>query len=212
MATALVAADIIKVSFYCSAFAQESINSIHYRVDTITGGTFSDVQVADKFSALNAPLMKAWMSSQAVYDGVRVQRIRPTKAPYVVSVDAAGVGAIVGDLLPTQAAAVVDKLTATVTMGARGRVFLGFFPEGANTVDGDIEAASVALINTWAQNLLVNKVFTDGGATITLVPVIWSQKFLAAKDVTAFKLPDTWATMKSRSQINQGDKLGPGKL
>jgi hypothetical protein len=210
MAFPLAAADILQVTTYCSSGPQNGLNVLNYRVDTITGGTISDLEAATQLSALLAPLYRAWLADDDEYSGLRLQIITPShKRPYQVSTNGSGPGVVGADALPSQVAGIVDKLTSMTGSRYRGRVFLSFFTETANEVDGVPTAAALALMVAWATVALEPISVVVGGVVLALVPVVWSRKNSTAQDITGFRTRPYWVTHKSRGQNRHGDIPGP---
>lgn len=209
MSNTLGVGDVVAVGHYCRQNDQVAINVLHYRIGAITGVGVTDQEVADAQSASAATVYKPILSTSAKFEGVRVQRVFPSKLPYVTSVVGSGAGTNVSDPLPTQAALLVEKRTNTVTMGAYGRAFVPFWCEDCSGTDGRPNGTATTLATNWINLLLMPSTIVGAGGTANFNPVVFSRKFNAPKDITSTKVNASWATHKSRSQINKGDSFAP---
>lgn len=206
----LAANDILEVKFFCSNANQQGINVLHYRVASVAGGNFPDSTLVDAMSALAGPIYRAWLPAVCGYLGCRLQRIFPRPQPIAqTSTGGAGAGAQATDPLPAITAFLVTKRSESAGPGGRGRVFLPFWPEGLNDVNGEPEAAGAALANNFRLQFLVPITIVQAGVTIVLTPILWNRDTEAATVITNSVLRDEWYHQDRRSDANKPDRFGP---
>lgn len=210
MSTALLVGDVIQVKCYASFQQQGSINVLHYICGATTGGTVTDVAVAQQLEATFAPLYKAWLPTVCIWEGVRVQRIHPGITPVaVVNTANKGAGTVLGDPLPGLVAGVVTKRTALAGRKGRGRMFLPFFSEGASGVDAKPGAVVKAAMQAFANAALTTINVVSGGANMPLTPTLFRKSGAVATPVTGNLVRDDWYRAGRRGSGNKPDRIGP---
>lgn len=202
--------DVLEIKLFTRNGGQTGINVLHYNVQTIGGGAITDQQVADAFSTFIAPSMKALMSTQSSYSGLRVQRISPLPVPVAVtSTNGAAVGTTGVDVIPAQASALISKRTNLAGRMNRGRVYLPFIALNHTTSGGQLNAGGLTAVGNWAAAAMALITIVAGGVTLTMAPVIWNRGPRTLVFVTTAVIRTPLATQRRRSLINRGDVVGP---
>jgi len=206
--------DVVTVTYGCMYDGKQlGLNRIQYFCQAAAGGALSDQQVADGLSAQAAVGYKAYLNIKARYLGVRLQKVFVgPAAPGVSSQSGNGVGAAVGDPLPTQTAMLFTKNTNVGGKVGRGRMYLPFWSEADNDADGKPNGAALAAGLALANVILKPMLVVVGASSANMVPCLakkstgWIPLELAA---TSFVQRTNWATQRRRSQINKGDQTFP---
>jgi len=204
----LVINQLIEVKFVNRMAAQNAVNILHYKVAAVVGNP-TDTDVSADLDAAAGPLYRDLMSAEAAYVGSSFQIFSPIAFDRIINVVNGGVGDHAEDVLPTQTALVVTKRTGLAGRSFRGRMYVPFMPETYSTVDAKPSAAALVAADALASYPLDNITIINGGDSVTLQPVVYSRKLATAVVVIGFTLRTEWGTMRTRSQINQGDGLLP---
>ena len=203
--------NIVRTTFFTSCQGQVAQNVLHHEVTTIVGGILTDAALAGDMSEIAAAVYRAYMPASCSYLGCRLQIVFPAVSPYVTSTTDAGIGANGTDVVPPQAAGLVQKLTAGVGSAKRGLVYLPFFQEADNSAFGEPDSEAIGFMVAWATQLLEPNPRTLGGITFTLVPGILSQSEVDPgwRVLTGYRVRSVWGTMRSRSRVGRTDNVGP---
>lgn len=202
----VAANDRLEVKFYCKSEGQFSVNTVHYRVDTVAGTSVTDAAVATKMSQyFNGRIMDV-LSDGASFMGVTAQIIKPTRRPKILDTTGAGTGQFSGDQLPRQVCGLIKKQTALADRHGRGRFYVPFPPETANQPNGVPSAAYLSLLDDLATLLDDTIIVGSGGNTADLKPVVYDRKLNIAVDITLCSPASYWATQRRRSDVRGGDR------
>lgn len=210
MAAILAEGDILEGKFFCRDESQTGINVVHFYVAGVAGGSLTDQQVCTALSTLAGPLYRAWMAAGQRYSGMRLQRIRPLPAPVAVtSTVGNGAGTGGGSALPSQSALLVSKRSLFAGRANRGRAYLPFWSDAFNSADGHPTAAGLALAQAWATQFLSALNVAVGGASVSLLAVVYNRASGGSVVISNAIIRDAWATQRRRSEINRPDSTGP---
>lgn len=210
MARNLVQGDILECRFVCQNRLQQAVNTIHYQVGAVTGGTLTDSQVAPLIDLRAAPLYKAWLPTACSYRGSRIQVVfqKPLQVAVVTTANS-GIGAKVGDPLPSVAAYLMKKQTTLAGPKGQGRIFLPFWSEDENDATGKPGATAIVLATAFATQMLGPFGVTVGGAVTTLTPGVYSRKFSTFINLASVVLRGEWYHIDRRSESGKPDLIGP---
>jgi len=201
----LAVGDKLEVVLVCRLGGQDGLIVRHYDVQAITGASLDISQVPDTISTdLGGPL-KACMSDQAEYRGVRVRRLAPGATDVFTSALGNGPGTSASDVLPTQASGLISLRTGFAGRSKRGRAYVPFPSEAFNDADGHPTAAYKGLLNTFGTALRTNILAVVGADGVELDPVIRSKLLDSYFSITSHLVRAEFATQRRRSQINRGD-------
>jgi len=200
--------DRLKVTVVCSAGSQFSQNVLHYVILSSTGAGPRDDLIADPLSAAMADRYKPLLCAGARYEGLKLQRVDPTPTQPFVTTFEAGVGTVLGDLLPPQTCGLIKKKSSVAGPTGRGRIYIPFPGEASCTSAGFVHADYTIELEAFGTDLLVNNIvltYTGGTATISCHLAKPPYDSPSVKDITAYVASARWATQRRRSFVNRGD-------
>lgn len=152
--------DYFKVRYFTSCGSQLGVNVIWYKLMTIEAGpTVGATVLGSAMSLAAAPLYKAIMAADSQYRGLGIQNwytgiVGTTPSiEYLVS-DGLGIGSGAIPTMSKQTCGIVTKRTTRAKKGGRGRVYLPFPSNGANTNNGVPIAAYITAATNWAAKLV----------------------------------------------------------
>jgi hypothetical protein len=192
--------DVLQIKPNCRLTNQLGLNILHYRVATVVGAEPTYQETADAISTTFAPAYKALLTSQASYQGLGVQRVRPGPLSLeAFSTNGFGPGGGGGDPLPSQVAGILTKQTNLAGRKFRGRVYVPFPSEQENTGAGVPNLAYVTNLIILAAILVATQTVTGVAGTFTLQPVIFHRVGVPAVTlITAVRPNPVWATQRRR--------------
>ena len=199
--------DVFRADFISDLGTQIAVNSLHYRVTSVSAPNPSDQDIANRLSEVIGPLYRAYMPVLANYRGVRLTKVNAPLVPYVTSELQSGAGTIAGDPLPTQTALLISLKTPLSGRSFRGRVYLPFWPEGSNDILGEVDDAAILKANQWAAAALASVVVGIPPNASTVQAGVFSRTLAQWTGLSGQTFHDKWATQRRRSQINRGDAL-----
>lgn len=207
-----IAAGNYQIKVYCQQNDQIGINVRYYTVDSSSGGGLTEQQMVDALSAKYGPMYKTYLPSAARYLGATIQRAAvPMSEPLFVSTTGAGTGEIEADPIPLQAALLVSLYAAAAGRKGRGRMYLPFWSEAHNGVDGkptivatDI-AVSIGLLFSQSQTLI------NGSASNVVAPQLWERTGNVFRPITRQAVAAKWATQRRRGNYGRQNPI-PGGL
>jgi hypothetical protein len=161
MPRTLLAGDILRTRFFCSAGDQGSVNTIYWQVTAVLGDPTTDLNAAEALDNRMGPFFRALMPSTAEYDGVTCQVVRTPAVTAQVARAAAGAGTGGAIAMPRQVTSLVSFLTENAGRKYRGRVYLPFPPIDAATPEGLMTAAYALLIAQWSAELSATIAFAN---------------------------------------------------
>jgi len=205
--------DIYFVKVYCSAGDQLAVNTLHYSM-TDKVGTVTDVDFLNHWVGMAAwPIAwKALLSDDATFRGTQVGRIfpkPPTRPNHTIT--GAGVGTVVGEILPRQVSGIISHQTDFAGPRYRGRVYVPFPSEASSeAVLGTPVAAYVTALDTLGAILQATQAITPGGAnSINAHPVILHRD--AEPPEVSFIVEsfgrEKWATQRRRGSYGSPNEI-----
>jgi len=210
VATPVVVDDILEIKTFCKQGSQVGINVLHYRVSSIGGTSRTDDQIATAVEALFAPLYKAWMPSTALWLGLRVQIIKGAVLPTHQEASLlSGVGARAADGIAPQVSGMIQKKTGLAGRANRGRVYCPFLAEDCQTATGQVEAAGIANMTSFAVVAFNPITVNSAGNQAILDPVLWHRGSQTHTAINGYTVLSVFATQRRRSLVNRGDSDTP---
>jgi len=197
--------DLIEASMVCKVSDQYTFNVLHYVVSSVSAPSVSDVAIAADVEGLFAPLYKAMLADTAEWYGLKLQVIKPTRYDFIVSDALKGVGDLAGEQLPPQIAGLVSLKTGFASKSKRGRIYLPASSEAENDATGRPTGAYIGQAEDIASAYVAGMVVSTGGGSASLNPVIYSRKLAAVFAITDSDVHDSWATIRTRSNIGRLD-------
>lgn len=211
MAHALVAGDLYTMTVATYQSDQLGLNVRQYVVDSVTGGTVNDQNMAETFDAGLAPLYKAYLGTDAVFYGVRVGKFLPLPPTYPqFSTAHTGAGTGGAQSLPGQVSGIITLETDFAGRGYRGRVYLPFPSRSLDdaTVNRPSDAA-LDLFNAIGTYLTGTRVLTSGGSTAVLKPILWHAEDGDYTPINNSDARQAWATQKRRGNYGRPNEIPP---
>lgn len=171
MATAIQVGDILSVRAWLTLGTQAAVNTYNFLCTSSAGTGATDADVALDMDTLMAGFYGSGCSNATRYDGVQVYFLKhPLGLPAPVS-HTSGAGMCTGGTLtlPRSAAPIMSYQTGGRGPGARGRIFIPFFPTTVMDANGELTSGGKTYINTFAASLLGPHTFGSGGNTSVLI-------------------------------------------
>ena|SRR6185295_1937688 len=198
MPTPLNDFDILELKVFCFGQNQLAVNVMHFEVQSHTG-TPTLGALATTFDALIGPLYVQWLSAAAEYRGITLGVVAPSVVAPEIRNANAGVGTVAGDMMPTQVAGVVSFRTATVGREGRGRVYLPFFGESANSLLGRVTGTALTLMDNFAAAVTPDIVDAQGGGDdVTIHMCILHRATMTSTLVNGYLVREKWGTQRKR--------------
>jgi len=204
----MVANDIVQARFFCYAFDQVAINSVHFRASSIVANP-TTAHFAALLASTMPALYKALLAPAADYIGLATQKVFPLPK-HIPDVETTGIGAgaLTGHILPRQTSGIVTKRTAFAGKRYRGRVYVPFPAEDVNQDSvGTPTAAYVTLLNNFKASLLGNWTINTGGNQAVMVPIIYHEDDNTYTDITGSTSQARWGTQRRRSSYGPVNPL-----
>lgn len=201
--------DIWMVRYAAYTSDQAAINTVHYRVTSLTG-TVADTAVVNTLDTAVHTAYKNIMSDDARYRGVSAQRVLPTpKSKPAVRVLNDGSGLIAGEILPSQVTGIISAATAFAGRSQRARVYLPFPSETDSEVPGIPTAAYVANAQTLANLIYADQpiVVTPGVNEALLSPIVFHRAGSTFDYITTKTAKRLWATQRRRGSFGQRNTM-----
>lgn len=209
MAQPINAGQLLELTTYCRMSDQNSLNVGHFYVTAKTG-TVTDTALVSAWSQMFADELKPLMAPDASYKGLKLQVMKPTKFDYQTSTTGNGVGTRGTECIPSQVAALIRLRTGLGGRKYRGRKFIAFPDETANTASGDptvdYRGELTGIADLWGTTYAIN---LGGGNTVTVQPVLFHRADGSYTYIGSYEIQAKWATQRRRSEINQNDALFP---
>jgi hypothetical protein len=204
------------LKFTATAIVGKQLGEItcHQRVTAVVAGGISLQQMADLLVVLSDGNWPSKLAPQATAGDVYMELLvratgKVSQSAVGVSARPFGIGGV--SMAPTQAAAVVKKITGLAGRAFRGRVFVPFIPDSFLTTGGELSAGVSAAYATFVALLFGPQTFTVGGSSTTVAPVLVHQPSvayplpLADQDVTAFVGTGKIGTQRRRGDYGQAN-------
>lgn len=210
---------LISASWYCYCVNQLSVNTVLYRVQTVTG-TPTDSQLADAMAEALSTEYKALLPSSASYKGASC-RIEwgtgiPLGGPSHYSAEGAGVGVAEGNVLPLQTCGIITKLSNVRGPGGRGRIYVPFPADSFQDVSGSPIAATYGpLLTALGTNLIgidgINITFvTEGDGEVvvrSLIKAPFPDTPLSDVLTDGYLIRDKWGVQHRRGDYGTPNQL-----
>lgn len=149
----------------------------HYVVSAIVGTQPGRLEIAAGLSTNWGNGIKNIISDQVTYQGIYMRMVYPTVTQQVFRTDADGPGVLVGDMLPSNAPAIVTLRAFQAPPRTRGRMYLPPPTEAESGLDGEPTAAYKALVTTFINGTVLPAVtVVDGADEVDMSPCIFSTK------------------------------------
>lgn len=206
MAIDLSVNDKLEMKIYCRNEGQVSVNTRHYKVSALTGTGKTDADAAAEFSNQVAAAMRDCLAVGGTFLGISGQILRPIRRVKVVVTVDNGAGTFAGETLPRQVAGLIRLGSETASRHGRGRVYVPFPSEGANSVTGFPTGAYLTVLDVLRDKVTQNITVGAGANTVTLVPVLYHRPTGDTVQVTNGVSAQVWATQRRRSDIRGGDR------
>lgn len=197
--------DILSLQVICNNVEQTSFNTFHYIITaTAPPAPFvSDVGVA--FDTLMAPLFKACMSANSVYEGVRAQKIAPLPVTAQALISAhTGAGTAGGNDLPRQTAGLISWKTDLAGRGFRGRTYVPFPSSTFLTPGGHTTAGYQTAVLAIANAAIGFTAVAAGGGSCGLLLGVYHRKTLTITPIVSpARVRLFWATDRRRGDFGR---------
>lgn len=207
MATPLDAGDIFKTIAYCEMRGQVSQNVRHWVVvskDPAATHTDEDVRAA-LATLLKAPYQDC-LSQDAQWYGLSLQKIAPLKFDTVFTPNA-GAGSDPTDCLPGAVAGLLVFKTGLAGRQNRGRSYIPFAGEGANTSLGLPNAGHLIQLQDVATIYATPQTIVKGGLNMIVSPIIYPSGQAGGRLIVSGARASKWASMRSRGDYKAANKL-----
>lgn len=219
MSIPLIVGDLLEWTIATHLNDQVGINVFHARVAAPLTGTPNDADTLNGLDNLAAPLWKSAMCTPTVYRGSMLRLIR-AGSPFapVVYTGNTGTGTFAGSPGPSQARGLISWQTALAGRSFRGRSYIPFPGQGANTADGLPNNGYLAVLTTIISLITTNPLpITVSGQTARLIFGIYHRKPptppatipLAGTitDISAGRRSLQWATQKRSGSFGRPNPL-----
>jgi len=207
MATPLDEGDIVKTIAYCEMRGQVSQNVRHWRViSKDVGATHTDEDVRAALATLLKAPYQDCLSQDAQWYGLSLQKIAPIKFDTVFSPNA-GAGSDATDCLPGAVAGLLVFKTGLAGRKNRGRTYIPFPGEGANTALGLPNAAHLTQLQDVADIYSSNRTIVKGGLNLIITPIIYPSEVAGGRAIVSGARASKWASMRSRGDYKAANKL-----
>lgn len=206
MAITLAPGDRLQFRIWCSDNEQASVNTVYYRVDSVTGASETDVAAAVFFDTQVAAAMKALLTTGVMYDGVQCRVANRLPLPVAQSGTVnAGVGTAGAPGLPRQSAGLLKFETDLAGPGARGRLYLPFPCAPDNETLGKPTAGYITRATALGTQLDNFTVIGSGPDTANVTWCVYSKVHARMQKITSFGVDLAWATMKKRGSFGRAN-------
>jgi len=207
MATPLDVGDIFKTIAYCEMRGQVSQNVRHWKViekDPAATHTDEDVRAA-LATLLKAPYQDC-MSQDAQWYGLSLQKLLPIKFDTVFTPNA-GAGSDATDAMPGAVAGLLVFKTGLAGRANRGRSYIPFAGEGANTATGLPNAGHLIQLQDVATIYSSLHTIVKGGLNLIIEPIIFPSAIPGGRTIVSGARASKWASMRSRGDYKAANKL-----
>jgi len=206
MPAQLIAGDILQMRVWCSDTEQASVNTVYYKVLSITGD-IDDLDAAVQFDTLIASSMKDFLNNNATYDGVQCRIWNRVPLPIAQSsTGGAGVGVGGAVALPRQTCGLISWKTEKAGPGYRGRWYMPFPAVSADVTDGKPSTGYVGSLVDFANLLITYTAIDAGGGSVAAVDMVLNSIVHAAQNkITNARGNDRWATQRRRGSYGRSN-------
>jgi len=198
-----------RVSLVCRhPDGQNMVNVLTFGVsmDTTIVGYNKDDMADDIFAVLGADLAPNVATTVEV-SGCYVNDIVNPAGIAGKSSSAAIAGALAGDVLPSQVAAVVSLTPVLANFRRKGRNYWGGATENENTSAGKPSATHLTALKVMVDGWIAGVVIPAGANSFTITLGMWSRTLMTSSSVAASRPNTSWCTQRRRSGANRGDQI-----
>lgn len=198
-----------QVRIFCRRGDQTAINVLNYLCTAVTG-TPTDQQMADKMSTRVAAAIKPVLSGNAEYYGIDWRQwIGNTLGNPVTSKLNAGIGTNAGDCLPRLVCGLLAWQTAQPGRKGRGRMYVPFPGESANSANGIPDPTYVGPLLTLGTTLAGPAVLTQDVNTIgTFSLTVRNRALQIFNPVAVVSARGKWAMQRRRGDYGKTNEPG----
>lgn len=203
----LALGDILRIRATASVNGQTAIWGCDERVSSVVGASVSIQQAADAVAAIFDAEIPATVADPVLVGSPIVELVSPLTGVVLQSAlgnTAGPAGSGGANLVPMQAAAIVQKKTGLAGPRMRGRMYWPFLPAGAITSGGRLSAAFQLVLAAAVGNMFAAQTFTVGAASASVAPIVLHRYIAPAiptyQDITSFAF-----TYKIGTQRRRGD-------
>lgn len=192
--------DVIEVKMVAVKGGQLSLNVRHYKCTVLNGTGATLGQVAASADTAFEQLYKNLMCSAARWLGVSARIITtPPGSGLAFNKDNTGFGIRAGDQLPTQVAGIITLQTALGGRRNRGRLYVPFPDETANTEDNIPSAGYLTDLEILGDQLVTALTAGPGGGNnVILTAVLYHRGNGSTTPLIAHRDNTRWATQRRR--------------
>lgn len=194
--------DVYRVEVFQNVGSEQTMNVLHLRevtAETVLANPAENVVgcVAGIYLSLAAELSEDWRVIQ-----ITGQMVHPSKGIPFTSVRGAGnaiEGAIVGDIIPSQAAVLISFYTFNTSRSGRGRIYLPGLPEIAQN-EGQIVEATVTNLQVEADASFTEVLGPTSGGDGTYRVCVFNNPLItgSTQDVVQATVRPNLATQRRR--------------
>lgn len=204
MAASLTVGDLLKCQVWTADLEQAAVNTVYYRVLTITGTPDTDDVAVDFNTAMKA-VYPVLLSDTAGYLGVQVTDITalPLQSPSNFSDPVVGTGGTIG--APRQSAPLLRFVTGFAGPKGRGRLYIPFMPAAGLATAGFASTAYLADMVLMMNALSGFTSFSVGGNSGTLEQVLFHRITKTGTKIITWSTTNKIATQKRRGSFGRAN-------
>lgn len=163
--------DVIEVTYVCSLDDQIGLNIRRYRVSKDGIGDLNQEYAASQMSVFCNSAFKGAIAETALYRGLGVERVFPTRTVKTWTNFGAGPGLMIEPALPSQVCGAVSLFSERPGRRGRGRAYIPFPGRAAQDVSGRPSLLYQAAAANVAQFFLGYEDLGDGNAAFDITGV-----------------------------------------
>lgn len=196
--------DAIQLRFVCSTSDQISLNIRQFLITDVQGVEATPQEIADYFSTSAGPQYRGLLSEDAHYDGVALRMLPFGGIPSDwQSKLEAGVGGVVGPLLPKQSCGLLSLRSTALGRRGRGRVYIPF-PSEEDNVTGGIPSVDYVVRVEVLSDTIAEAAFVGAVPNVTtLTPMLFSRDTGVYTPIVATLARSLWATQRRRGDFGK---------
>jgi hypothetical protein len=198
MPFSLLQNDVFTVRVACHTPNQVGINTLYYRVTDVAAGNLPASEVAEFFTTRFKPLWRECLSSNATFRGTSVQRVEPQPKSIPVPFVNPDPGLFLGDKLPGQVSGIITTQTIFAGRRFRGRLYIPFPSEDANSATGLVHPNYVTALDDLADGLGPQIFIVTPSGSGTVRHVLYHRDADSYTDIASYVARDRWATQRRR--------------
>lgn len=192
------AGHILQWRFVATNLNQTAFIVKHALVGTVTG-TVTLGHCATAIMSLYSSAFLGLMSQNGNLRGVDIRRVFPTPpSPPAWEQAGAGVGSVVGEMLPGFCCGLTSWITANAGRKYRGRSYWAFPGEQDSTTDGVPTAGYKTRVGTLSLAMVAPISVVSGGNSTSLTPIIYHRVDHTYDQIIDYKVRDYWGVQRKR--------------